>query len=128
MTQEVLTPAERFDTLVEVGISRLVTTDEASDKRQDMREIQVIAPADEFIRRVRELQDCDLSAGSQDAVHLAKTSIEVGEVAASEGAGDAVKRGVVKRHGLGVGVEEIYIGDFKFMIYDFLLADTHHLA
>ena len=55
MTQELLTPAERLDTLIEVGISGLVATDEASDERQDVREIQVVAPSDEFIRGVREL-------------------------------------------------------------------------
>ena len=69
-----------------------------------------------------------MSAGFEDAVHLTQAFVQVAEVTTAESAGDGIKRGVFKGHGLGIGMHKLDIGYWRLEIGDFLLTDGHHLV
>ena len=68
-----------------------------------------------------------MSARSKDAEHLVESGIEVAEITATEGACDAIKRVVLKRHLLGIAVDERGLGR-EAEVVDLLLPDSHHLT
>lgn len=54
----------------EVGVGGLVTGDLAADLREDVEEIEVVEPADDFVLWAGELKDHEAAAGFEDAQHL----------------------------------------------------------
>lgn len=54
----------------EVGVGGLVTGDLAADLREDVEEIEVVEPADDFVLWAGELKDHETAAGFEDAEHF----------------------------------------------------------
>lgn len=54
----------------EVGVGGFVTGDLAADLREDVEEIEVVEPADDFVLWAGELKDHETAAGFEDAEHL----------------------------------------------------------
>ena len=63
-------PTEGFDAPVQIGVCRFVAAEESPHAREHVREIDIVTRAHEAVGGIRELQDEQLSTGSEDAVHL----------------------------------------------------------
>ncbi len=116
-------PNESFDRTVEVAVCLLVVAHQRADVRQNVAEIEVVAPRNEAILRVRKFENQHLAAWAQHAEHLFQTLAQIRKIAAAETARYRIERPVVERHG---ECRCFAKGDVESL--RFLCTDAHHFG